>query len=126
VRFYTRALPTTIAQRRVDEIAADLNDHLAHERARGTSDRRIALGIVSRMARGLIADASWRRQARSREGDVMKSFFAMLAIPLAIAAVGVVAITYGESDDAPGLVLIGILLVVAALAFGVRTAQRSR
>ena len=60
VRFYTRELPTPIAQRRVDEIDADLHDHVAHERSRGTSDRRIALSILSRMVRGLAADASWR------------------------------------------------------------------
>jgi hypothetical protein len=60
VRFYTRELPTPIAQRRINEIDADLHDHIAHERARGTSDRRIALSIASRMARGLPADASWR------------------------------------------------------------------
>ena len=62
VRFYTRKLPTPIAQRRVNEIDADLHDHIAHERAEGTSDRRIAVGILSRMARGLAADASWRSQ----------------------------------------------------------------
>ena len=59
-RFYTRELPTPIAERRVAEIDADLHDHIAHERARGTSDRRIALSILSRMVRGLAADASWR------------------------------------------------------------------
>jgi hypothetical protein len=59
VRFYTRDLPTPIAQRRVNEIDADLHDHIAHERTDGTSDRRIALGIVSRMVRGLAADAAW-------------------------------------------------------------------
>jgi hypothetical protein len=62
VQFYTRELPTPIAQRRVDEIGADLHDHIAHERARGASDRRIALSILSRMIRGLAADASWRGQ----------------------------------------------------------------
>ena len=62
VRFYTRELPTPIAQRRIDEIDADLHDHIAHERARGTGDRRIALSILSRMARGLTADAAWRGQ----------------------------------------------------------------
>jgi hypothetical protein len=62
VRFYTRELPTPVAQRRIDEIGADLLDHIAHERARGTSDRRIALSILSRMVRGLAADASWRGQ----------------------------------------------------------------
>ena len=60
VRFYTRELPTPIAQRRIDEINGDVHDHIAHERARGTSDRRIALSIASRMVRGLPADASWR------------------------------------------------------------------
>jgi hypothetical protein len=60
VRFYTRELPTRVAQRRVDEINADLHDHIEHERARGTSERRIALSIVSRMVRGLPADTSWR------------------------------------------------------------------
>jgi hypothetical protein len=66
VRFYTRNLPTPIAQRRIDEIDADLHDHIAHERAHGTGDRRIALSIASRMVRGLAADASWRGQAIAR------------------------------------------------------------
>jgi hypothetical protein len=66
VRFYTRDLPIPIARRRIDEIDADLHDHIAHERARGTSDRRIALSIASRMVRGLAADASWRGQAIAR------------------------------------------------------------
>jgi hypothetical protein len=65
VRFYTRDLPAPIALRRVDEIDADLQDHIAHERANGISDHRIALGIASRMLRGLAADAAWRaRQAK--------------------------------------------------------------
>jgi hypothetical protein len=75
VRFYTRDLPTPIVQRRIDEIDADLHDHIAHERARGTSDRRIALSIASRMVRGLSADASWRGQTMARRStpkEVMK------------------------------------------------------
>jgi hypothetical protein len=56
----------------------------------------------------------------------MKSFAAIVSVPLAIAALGVVAMVAGEADDAPGLVVIGILLVVVALAFGVRTAQRRK
>jgi hypothetical protein len=62
VRFYTRELPTPIAQRRINEVNADLHDQIAHDRAHGSSDRRIALSIVSRMVRGLAADASWRGQ----------------------------------------------------------------
>jgi hypothetical protein len=190
VRLYTRDLPTPIAQRRVDEIGADLHDHIAHERANGISDRRIALGIASRMVRGLAADAAWRgRHAKAAAhpsileeamkmsktfyrsavrvalgvaiilslplvamqitDDVVWSLadFAVagvllatigialelsvrkagnLAAALGIAAVGVAAGVVGEADDAPGLVLLGILLIVSACALGVRTAQRGR
>ena len=62
VGFYTRKLPPPIAKRRIDEIDADLHDHIAHERAHGTKDRSIALSIAARMLRGLAADVSWRRQ----------------------------------------------------------------
>jgi hypothetical protein len=75
VRFYTRNLPPPIAQRRIDEIDADLHDHVAHERARGTRERRIAFSILSRMVRGLAADASWRGQMiaqSSSRKEVMK------------------------------------------------------
>jgi hypothetical protein len=190
VRFYTRDLPTPIAQRRVDEIDADLHDHIAHERANGISDRPIARAIASRMIRGLAADLAWRgRQAKlaahhSIPEDTMKTSktlyrsavrvalgmalilslplvamlitddvvwsladFAVagvlltaigvalelavkkagnLATAIGIAAVGVAAAIFGKADDAPGLVLLGILLVVSAGALGVRTAQHSR
>jgi hypothetical protein len=190
VRFYTRDLPTPIAERRVEEIDADLHDHIAHERAHGISDRRIALGILSRMVRGLAADAAWRgrhanaaahpstlEEAMKRSkalyrsavrvalgvvlilslplvamlitDDVVWSLadFAVAGVLLAaigvvlelavrkagnlpaalgIAAVGIAAALLGEADDAPGLVLLGLLLIVSAFALGVRTAQRSR
>jgi hypothetical protein len=60
VRFYTRNLPPPIVERRIDEIDADLHDHIAHDRGHGTSERRISLSIVARMVRGMAADASWR------------------------------------------------------------------
>jgi hypothetical protein len=41
-------------------------------------------------------------------------------------ALGVAGIVYGEADDSPGLQLIGVALVVGAVAMGIRTAQRSR
>jgi len=189
VRLYTRQLPTPIAQRRVDEIDADLHDHIAHERANRISDRRIALGIASRMVRGLAADVAWRgRHAKaaahpSTLEEAMKTSKALyrsagrvalgvalilsvplvatlisddevwsladfvaagvllavigvvlelavkrmgnLATALGIAAVGVAAGVFGEADDAPGLVLLGIVLVLSAIALGVRSAQRS-
>jgi hypothetical protein len=126
VRFYTRELPTPIAQRRVDEIAADLHDHVAHERSRGTSDRHIALSILSRMARGLTADVSWRRRIRPLKGDLMKPFVPVLAPVLGAVAIGVAAIVFGEADDAPGLVMLGLLVIVGAFAFGAIPALRTR
>src|SRR5829696_4169044 len=71
VRFYTRNLPTAIAERRVDEIDADLHDHIEHERAHGTDDGRIALGIAARMVRGMAADVSWRRACTRTEARKM-------------------------------------------------------
>src|SRR5918996_2517901 len=70
VRLYTRDLPDPIAQRRINEIEADVHDHIAHERAHGISDRRVALGILSRMVRGLAADVSWRGRHAMATTDV--------------------------------------------------------
>jgi hypothetical protein len=183
VRLYTRRLPAHIAERRVEEIDADLHEHVVFERARGAPERAIALGIVSRMARGMAADVAWRRHVQPLEGDPMRQlvalllaaigiavlalvldspilvlvsvaaigivtlgafvtsvqtaqranfvipFVATLAGALAVAALGVTAIIVGDRGDAPGLVLFGVALVtsvvVGALAFGMRTAQRS-
>ena len=55
----------------------------------------------------------------------MKSFVAIFAPALAVVAVGVTAAMRGEADDAPGLALLGIILIVGALAVAVRVAQRS-
>ena len=52
----------------------------------------------------------------------MTSLFVILAAGLGVIAVGVTAAMHGEADDAPGLALIGILLIVGAYAFGARTA----
>ena len=61
-RCYTRNLPPPVAHRRVEEITSDLFDHITSERARGTSGNRIAWSLASRMIRGLLADALWRRR----------------------------------------------------------------
>jgi hypothetical protein len=47
------------------------------------------------------------------------------ALAIGIAALGLAAGVVGEADDAPGLVLLGILLIASASALGVRTAQHS-
>jgi hypothetical protein len=121
VRFYTRELPTPIAQRRVEEIGADLADHIAHERARGSSDPRIWLSILSRMARGMAADLAWRWHVRPVKGDFVKPFVAILAVALGVAAIAFVA-------DSPAILLVSIGLIVADIlgvfAIGVRNAQQ--
>lgn len=82
VRFYTRNLPPSIAERRIDEIDADLHDQIAHERAGGTADRRIAVSIAVRMVRGLAADASWR--TRHANGRPARRSAVRIALPTAL------------------------------------------
>jgi peptidoglycan/LPS O-acetylase OafA/YrhL len=183
VRLYTRGLPAPIAERRIGEIDADLHDHIAHERASATGDRRIALGIAGRMVRGMAADASWRRRTIARSSTrkrekmtkatdrpavrVALAAALILLLPLvamlftnqvdwgvfdfvfawvllggaglllvmavrrpdnvvvrvAAVAIGVAAIALGEADDAPGLVLFGCLLIMAAVALTIRSVR---
>ena len=51
----------------------------------------------------------------------MKYVLAILAI-----AIGVAAFLYGGADDSPGLQLLGAVIVVSAVAFGVGMARRIR
>ena len=55
----------------------------------------------------------------------MKTLAANIGPALA-AAFGVAAIVFGEADDAPGLVLFGLLIVGGALVFGLKPELRSR
>jgi hypothetical protein len=52
---------------------------------------------------------------------VFVSIDPIVAIGVAIGAAG---IYIGDTDDAPGAALIGILLIIGAVALGVRTARR--
>ena len=48
-------------------------------------------------------------------------------VPFLIAGlIGVGAIAFGEADDAPGLVLFGLLIVAGSVLFGLRPSLRSR
>jgi hypothetical protein len=85
VRWYTRDLPTPAAMRRREEVAADVNDHLAHERALGTADARVGLAIISRTVRGIGDDLAWRSQAQILKGGSMRLFVGGLAAALGLA-----------------------------------------
>jgi hypothetical protein len=171
VRLYTRKLPPAIAERRIDEVDADLHDHNTHERAAGTAERRIALGLAARMLRGLAADLSWRGKIMKTNKSILRVALVtacLLFVPLiatltsdgegcrvgdfvlaavliagtgfllemavarprvvayraAVVAIGVAAILFGGSDDAPGLVLFGLVLIAAMVALSLRTAMR--
>ena len=122
VRLYTRRLPPPVARRRIDEIDADLHDHIAHERADGTDDRRITLSIAARMVRGLAADAAWRRQTiaeTSTPKDVMtmskaasRSVARVALVTAAILLVPLVAtlLTDGEGWSVADFVFAAVLL----------------
>lgn len=182
VAAYTNGLPATIRDRRIEELAADVDEQIAVDRSDGVPDRRIAAALLSRMARGMPADLAWRDDLHPLGGTYVKPYLALFAaalgvaalalvldstalvlvsaallavdilgvgllglrmaqrdgavVPfvvvqgaaLAVAAIGVFAIVWGESDDAPGLVLLGIMVivgvVVGAFALGRRTAER--
>lgn len=52
-------------------------------------------------------------------------FWLDVLVALVVSGVGVVAALLGETDDAPGLVGLGCLLVAAAVGLGVRAGRRS-
>ena len=120
VRLYTRHLPPALADRRVEEIGADLYDHVEFERARGTADRRIALSILSRMARGMPADLSWRHHVNPLQGDFMRPFVALLVAAIVIAFAALYF-------DAPLLVFVSVGAIgVATLGSFVRSVQTAQ
>jgi hypothetical protein len=49
-----------------------------------------------------------------------------LAIAIGIAALGALAAVFGGADDAPGLVLLGLVMIASAFAMGARLVLRSR
>jgi hypothetical protein len=55
----------------------------------------------------------------------VKSFLAAVGV-LTVVLIGIAGVVLGEADDSPGLQGLGVLLVVGAVALGVRAARRAR
>jgi hypothetical protein len=88
---------------------------MAHERAAGTADRRIALGIAARMARGLAADVSWR--GRMTGGATSRSARRVAVVTACVLLVPLVLMQLtGEVDwGVFDFVLAGVLLAASGL-----------
>ena len=119
VRFYTRQLPASIAQRRVEEIDADLHDHIAHERANGAGDRRIAFSIFSRMLRGLAADVSWRGRHAQAMNPAYRSTVRIVLAAAFILSLPLLAMQFTDEVawSLADFVVAGVLLVGTGLTF---------
>lgn len=63
---------------------------------------------------------SGRRDFRE---DILMKYVVALVATLAV-AIGVAGFVYGEADDSPGLRFLSALIVIGAVALGVRTARR--
>jgi len=127
VRVYTQNLSSPVAERRIDEIEADLHDQIATERAQRVDEGRIARSILSRMVRGISADIAWRREVarparrRHRIEDTMNSTMAYrIGLALAVASAlfllwGVAAMGIVGSEGDP---FDRLYLAVAAIGIG--------
>ena len=71
-------------------------------------------------------DARWRVQPQ--QGDSMKSPVANVVMALGLVAIGLVfaatGFYIGQTDDAPGAALLGVLLLLGAVVLSVRIARR--
>jgi len=101
------------------------------ERSLGTSERRIALGLASRMARGALADLAWRRQQgrvvrrlSSKEEAVERFTLARSVVRvgagvLALLAVPLVGTALSDEVDwtLADFVVAGVLLAIIGTSF---------
>jgi uncharacterized membrane protein len=72
--------------------------------------------------------AACQRRVRCLKGDRMKFSVTNVLMALGLVTIGVTlaaaGIYIGDTDDAPGAALLGILLLIGAVALGVRTVRR--
>jgi hypothetical protein len=72
--------------------------------------------------------AACQRRVQHLKGDRMKYSVTNILMALGLITIGVAlaaaGIYIGDTDDAPGAALLGILLMIGAVALGVRTMRR--
>ena len=118
-RLYTRGLPAHVAERRIEEIEADVHDQIAHDRARGVAERRIARGIAGRMARGMAADMTTR-------GTVARSLVRIALVTALVLAVPLAGTLVGGDWNWSGadFVIAGVLLTLTGLLYELAARKR--
>jgi hypothetical protein len=101
----------------MEEMDADLHDHIAHARAEGIGDRRTALGIAGRMVRGLPDDTSWRgrmiaRSTRKDSTPMIRSAVRVALVTTLVLLVPLVAMLFTDeaSWSVPDFIMAGVLL----------------
>ncbi|MGW3892246.1 hypothetical protein ACWD69_26480 [Micromonospora chokoriensis] len=52
--------------------------------------------------------------------------YALIAVALLGVALGIAGVVLGGADDSPGLQLIGVVLVIGSVVFGIRTVRSGR
>ncbi|MGW3783346.1 hypothetical protein ACWD5Z_02070 [Micromonospora chokoriensis] len=52
--------------------------------------------------------------------------YALIAVALLGVALGIAGVVLGGADDSPGLQLIGVVLVIGSVVFGIRTLRSGR
>lgn len=117
VRHYTRDLPADAAERRRAEIDADLHDHIAHERADGVDDGRIARRVATRMLRGLPADLAWARSSTRKDRHTMsKRAYIRVAVAttMVLLFLGVTQLAADGMNWGPGDFLLAAVLLGGA------------
>ncbi|MBQ0904671.1 hypothetical protein [Micromonospora sp. U21] len=52
--------------------------------------------------------------------------YVLVVVAILAVALGVAGVVLGEADDSPGLQLLGVVIVVGAVAYGVSVIRRGR
>jgi hypothetical protein len=114
----------------VKENSAHKNRDCFFVRDTGGMNSCLHAHVVKRVCYGSFSNAPplLLDESSDLKGDLMKSSFTNLSIALLLIVIGVgiaaAGIYIGETDDAPGAALIGILLMIGAVMLAVRTMWR--